>query len=355
MAPRRGDGGYSSGYYNQDNPWRETIWLSLDGYQGRELFLAQFAFDIFSLVAFITFLIWACTIRNRSLPLKGIMCALTSFICSQISTIVWASLYIADAEVMMYYMITLMLRDFFMVMGICLTFYVFWSLIHRFLGLLAPSGKPHVAVTIIHYLLFALIFVVSLSESALNITFWVGVVIADYDLIMLPSGKLSAAIYIVYWLLSMEVIGWTFFVIKKAGSHRFVSRMPAVALMNAAVCWFAVCFAWAVISIRYTLIVSDAWPIYLDLVRAIIQFIFWTGTYTGILLCCAKWHRLGEEQSYAAPQYEAQYQPAQFPPRNTAHVPKGNYPPVQHQPYGSAPYQDYAAQPHTHSHQVSPR
>ncbi|KAJ5812987.1 PDZ-binding protein CRIPT [Penicillium robsamsonii] len=355
MAPRRGGGGFSSSSYGDDSPWSETIWLSLEGYQGKGFFFAQFAFDILTLIALVIFLIWACTIRNRGLPLTGIICALTSFICALINTIVWASLHIAEAEVMMYYVISLMLRDFFLVMGICLTFYVFWSLIHRFLGLITSSGKPHVAVTTVHYLLFALIFVVSLAKVALYITSWVGSVTRNQELLIQgqSSAKLSVAIYIIYWLLSMEVLGWTIFVIKKAGNH-FVSRMPAGALVNAAVCWFAMCLTWAVKYIRYSPLFANAYPMYMDLVTAIIQLVFWVGTYTGILLCCAKWRRLGDEQSYAAPQYEAQHPPA-YLHQNMTHVPEGNYPPVQQQPYGSAPYQDYSAQPLTYSHQISPR
>ncbi|KAJ5356849.1 PDZ-binding protein CRIPT [Penicillium concentricum] len=354
MAPRRGGGGFSSSYYGDDNPWSETIWLSLENLPDKDYFLAQFAFDILSLIAFIIFLIWTCTIRNRSLPLKGIICALTCFICSQINIIVTDSLYIAEEEVKMYYVIDYMLQGFFLVMGNCITFYVFWSLIHRFLGLLTSSSKPHVAVTIIHYLLFALIFVVSLAQTALYIAYWVGIVTDNYDLLMLHYSELTAAIHIIYWLLSMEVIGWTIFVIKKAGSHHFVSKMPASALVNAAFCWFAGCLTWAVIYIHYSLMSASYYPIYLNLVTSIIQFIFWVGTYTGILLCCAKWHRLGDEQSYAAPQYEAQYPPAHIPQQNMTHVPEGQYPSVQQQPYGSAPYQDYSAQPHTYSHQISP-
>ncbi|KAJ5497376.1 PDZ-binding protein CRIPT [Penicillium fimorum] len=354
MAPRRGGGGFSSSSYDYGSPWSQEIWLSLEGYQGKGFFYAQFAFDILALIAFVIFLVWTCTIRNRGLPLNGIICALTSFICSQINIIVWASLYIAEAEVKMYYVISLMLRNFFMVMGICLTFRVFWSLTHRFLGLLTSSGKPHAAVTTVHYLLFAIIFVVSLAQVALYIVSWVGTVTIRHELLKLPVGTLTAAIYIIYWVLSMEMLGWTIFVIKKAGSNHFVSRMPAGALVNAAVCWFAVCLTWAVIYIRYS-VLDSTYPMYMDLTRAIVQFIFWVGTYTGILLCCAKWDRLGDQQSYAAPQYETQYPPAQLPHQNTTHIPEGHYSPVQQQPYGSAPYQDYSAQPLTYSHQISPR
>jgi hypothetical protein len=79
MAPRRG-GGYYSDYYSDTDPWSETVWFSLEDHSGQNLFYGQFAFDILSLLALIGFFIWACKIKNRNLPLKGLMGALTCFI-----------------------------------------------------------------------------------------------------------------------------------------------------------------------------------------------------------------------------------------------------------------------------------
>jgi hypothetical protein len=142
--------------------------------------------------------------------------------------------------------------------------------------------------------------------------------------------------------------------------------MPAISLINAAVGWFAASLTWAVIYIRYNLVSDVAAPNYLYTAQAIVQFIFWVVTFAGILLCCSKWSKLGEEpEKYAAPaQYPyPQYPPAQYPPGQfpgldlPAHhqapysnqLPQGQYPPTQQQPYGSAPYHDYSAQrPQTH-------
>lgn len=77
MAPRRGS--YSSSSYSDYNPWSATVWLSLENHQSKAFFITQFVFDILSLLAFIVFLIWACKIRNRSIPLKTLICALASF------------------------------------------------------------------------------------------------------------------------------------------------------------------------------------------------------------------------------------------------------------------------------------
>ncbi|KAJ6118453.1 hypothetical protein N7471_010262 [Penicillium samsonianum] len=355
MAPRRGGGGYSSSYYRDDNPWSETVWLSLDYYYRdgyKTFFLTQFAFDILSLLAFVAFLIWACTIRNRSLPMKGLICALTSFICSQINIVAWEALYVAEAEVTKYYLISLMLWDFFKFVAICLTFYVFWNLIHRFLGLIRASGKPHVAVTIIHYISLAIIFLVSLAEWGMSVASYVRSVTSTYDDDMQWIWtQLIAAEYIVYWVLSTEILAWGIFVAIKARSNSFVSKMPAMAFITAAISWCAVSSALAIIYIRYSLMPTyDGLPIYLNAAEGIIQFVLWVGTYTGILLCCAKWRNLGDEQKYPAPQFQPQYPPAQFQPQYLAQSPEGQYPPVQQQPYGVAPYLDHSAQPQSHPH-----
>lgn len=87
MAPRRGGSSFVT--YSDSSPWSEKTILSLDyGYNGygpnnsdyRTMFITRFAFDIISLAALIVFLIWSCTIRNRGLPLKGLIWALFSFI-----------------------------------------------------------------------------------------------------------------------------------------------------------------------------------------------------------------------------------------------------------------------------------
>ncbi|KAJ5405039.1 hypothetical protein N7465_006323 [Penicillium sp. CMV-2018d] len=354
MAPRRGS--YSSSSYSDYNPWSATVLLSLEHHRSKAFFITQFVFDILSLLAFIVFLIWACKIRNRSIPLKTLICALASFTCCQINIVVWEALNVAEAEVTMYYLINLMLWDFFRVVAICLTFYVFWNLIHNFLGHIRGSGKPPVAVTIIHYIFLAIIFVVSLAEWGLCVASYVRSVTSVYDgTLQLTWSHVSGAADIIYWAFSMEILAWMIFVVTKAGNDIFVSKMPAMAIVTAAVSWFAVCSLSAIIYIRYSLVYVSRWPLYLEAVRPILEFVFWVGTYTGILLCCSKWHMLGDEQKYISHQYQSQYPPAQTQPQYLAQFSGGQYPPIQQQPYGVAPYQDHSAQNQSHGHPVSPQ
>ncbi|KAF4763733.1 hypothetical protein N7455_009604 [Penicillium solitum] len=356
MAPRHGSS--SSSYHSDYNPWSTTVLLTLENFPSKTFFYTQFAFDILSLLAFIVFLIWACKIRNRSLPLKALICALASFTCSQINIVVWEALCIAEAEVTSYYLIDLMLWDFFRVVAICLTFYVFWNLIHNFLSLIRHSGKPHVAVTIIHYIFLGIIFLVSLAEWGLCVTSYVQTVTFIYGgTLQFTWSHLSGATGIIYWAFSMEILAWMIFVVTKAGNGIFVSKMPAMAIVTAAVSWFAVCSISAIVYIRYSLVYVGyyEWPLYLDALRTILKFVFWVGTYTGILLCCSKWHMLGDEQKYSVHQYQSQYPPAQTQPQYLAQFSGGQYPPVQQQPYGVTPYLDHSAQNQAHQHPVSPQ
>jgi hypothetical protein len=144
---------------------------------------------------------------------------------SQVCTIIWQALYIANAEVMEYYRIVLMLSSFFGLLGTCLTFYVFWSLLHRLLGRLTDSGKPYAAITIIHWVLLGLIVLLSIVDWGLYVTWIVSLVTDFYNPTELAWTKLEAALYIVFWLLSLEIVAWSIFVLVKAGNHRFVSKV----------------------------------------------------------------------------------------------------------------------------------
>lgn len=114
-----------------------------------------------------------------------------------------------------------------------------------------------------------------------------------------------------------------------------------MALVAAAISWCAVCSTLAIIYIRYSLMPTSAydWPIYLDAARTIVQFVLWVGTYTGLLLCCAKWHNLDQGPKYPAPDYQTQF-------------PEGHYPQIQ-QPYDIPPYVDHSTQHQAHPHHVS--
>lgn len=128
---------------------------------------------------------------------------------------------------MNYYLITLMLSSFFSLLGTCLTFYVFWSLLHRLLGRLTDSGKPYAAITIVHWILLGLIVLLSIVDWGLYVTYIVSTVTNFINPTEVAWIKLESALYIIFWLLSLEIIVWSIFVVVKAGNHRFVSKVSA--------------------------------------------------------------------------------------------------------------------------------
>jgi hypothetical protein len=142
--------------------------------------------------------------------------------------IVWEALTIAGTEVTMYYLIDLMLVSFFNLLGICLTFYVFWSLLHRMLGRLTDSGQPYKAVTILHWTLQGLIVMLSLADWALYVAYTASTVTSYNSKLGNPWIRLESALYIIFWLLSIEVLACSIFVVVKAGNHRFVSRVSGI-------------------------------------------------------------------------------------------------------------------------------
>lgn len=81
MAPRRGSGGSSSSYDSYySSPWSQEISLSLDYVPSKTSFIAGFAFDVLTILALVSFLIWACLIHNGRGQLKGVIPALSLYL-----------------------------------------------------------------------------------------------------------------------------------------------------------------------------------------------------------------------------------------------------------------------------------
>jgi hypothetical protein len=129
----------------------------------------------------------------------------------------------------MYYLIIFMLSVFFNLLGICLTFYVFWSLLNRMLVRLTDSGKPYRAVTIVHWILQGFLVLLSLADWAMYVAYLVDDVTNSYTpLLGISWVRLESALYIIYFLASVEVLAVSIFVVVKAGNYRFVSKVSGI-------------------------------------------------------------------------------------------------------------------------------
>ncbi|KAJ5127871.1 hypothetical protein N7448_008650 [Penicillium atrosanguineum] len=303
---------YSYGYSNS-NPWSREYRLSLDRLdQPKSLFIAEFAFDVLTLAALICGIIWACLIRNHRGVLKGVLTSLFTWLIAMVLDIIEESLFLADVTVTQYYLIDLFLYDFFLLLSECMLIFVFYNVIHKLLGHLTDSGRPYAAAVVIHWIALAFAVALAVASWALYVGYLVAFVqsSSDYHLGTIYN-KVESARAIYFWLISLEILAWSIFATVKAGSHRFISRMPAVALIIGSVFWFALNMKWAVIAMRYWLPADGRAPQYLSTAVSVCQFFFCGGIYVGLLTCCMNWSKVGGEDEKRVPtQYAV---PASYP------------------------------------------
>ena len=107
-------------------------------------------------------------------------------------------------------------------------FFVFYNLIHGLLDHLTDAGKPYALVSSIHWVILGLVSALSLAAWGLFVAWEVldvnDVYSGPLDVTM-AYVKVDGARSIVYWIVSIEILAWAIFVIVKAGSHRFNSKV----------------------------------------------------------------------------------------------------------------------------------
>ncbi|KAF3385618.1 hypothetical protein F1880_002974 [Penicillium rolfsii] len=340
MAPRRsGGGGSSSSYsdYSSNNPWSQEIEFSLDMLKSKTIFIAGFAFDALTVIALVAFLVWTRLIHKGRGQWKGVLWALLTYLLSMITILVYEIFFFANATVQMYYVIDLMLNEFFGLIAGCLVFFVFYHLIHSILDRLTDAGKPYAVVVIVHWVVLGLVFVVSLATVGLYVTYQIQTVQNDYNSSVAKRyNDLEAARAIVWWILSLEIVAWLIFIVVKAGSHRFASKFPIFTLLGGSIAWMALNLTFAVIYIRYSL-ENVIPPDYLTCVESALQFFFLVGTFVGILLSCMKWRTVDdrEDKNVVAPYpyLPGEYQAYQaYQQQNSTQMPQPYAPQYYQQP-----------------------
>ncbi|KAJ5690672.1 hypothetical protein N7462_005064 [Penicillium macrosclerotiorum] len=346
MSPRRGSGSSSYGYYyGYDNPWAEEIQFSMDSLLSKSLFIAGFAFDVLTVLALICFLVWACIVRNHRGQMRGVVITIITWLLAVICAVIYEIFYLAEATITQYYVIDLMLNEFFFLLGSCLLFFVYYHLINGMLDRLTDSGKPYAAVAVIHWVVIGLVSLISLATWAMYVAYQVQYVNNGYTGALRQSyPKLESARAIIYWLLSLEILAWVIFVTVKAGSHRFTSRLPVIALTVSSLFWMALNMMYAIVFIRYTL--EDTvrtTPKYLSTVESVCQFFFIVAIFTGILFCCMNWRKVDDRQD--KPSLPAQH------PYQTYQTYQQQYPAQPQQPLYQHPYQQPYQPPYQQPYQ----
>jgi hypothetical protein len=269
-----------------------------------------------------------------------------------ITILVYEILFFANATVQMYYVIDLMLNEFFGLAAGCLIFFVFYHLIHSILNRLTDAGKPYAVVAIVHWVILGLVSVVSLATFGLYVGFQVqNVQNYYYSPIAKQYNNLEAARAIIWWILSLEIVAWFIFIVVKAGSHRFASKFPIFTLLGGSIAWMALNLTYAVIYIRFSL-ENVIQPNYLVCLQSVLQFFFIVGTFVGILLACMKWRSVDDrEDKNVAAQYPyppGQYQTYQAYQQQNPTQMRAPYAP---QYYQQQPHETYPEPVPHHTHQ----
>lgn len=145
-----------------------------------------------------------------------------------ITAIVYEVFFLAEAVVTQYYNIDLMLQVFFSDLSVWLIVYVFYNLIHRVVNRLTDAGKPYAAISIVHWVILAILGAISIAAWGIYVAFRVYYVQGSrgnlVDLVD-SMNKVDSARVILFWVVSMEIFAWFLFAAVKAGSHRFPSRV----------------------------------------------------------------------------------------------------------------------------------
>ncbi|KAJ5714763.1 uncharacterized protein N7483_011944 [Penicillium malachiteum] len=322
---------YSYYSYENTNYWNQEEQLSYHDIVNQKLYFVQVAFDCLILLVLLKFAVWACTIRPAISPLRGTIAALVIWLMAQTLEVVVDILYLANATVKETYHIAYILSYLFSVVGYCLVFMVFYTIIHKLLDRLTDSGRPYAVLSAFHWVVLAVVTVVSLADFGVYTALIVKEVEETYTVKLLKdSNKIYTARTIVYFIVSLEIFAWGIYVALKAGAHRFTSKMPIFAVITGSLCWFGYTLMFAIIAMKYYLgnpFYIDV-PVYLAVVQDVLQFVFVIGIFIGILLSLVNWYKLDGGSDHNKPATSVQY------PYNSAAP--GPYPPhlFQQQQYG---------------------
>jgi len=134
---------------------------------------------------------------------------------------------IFKATVQQSYVVVSMLNQIFYLIAVMLGFYIFWKLIQKLLERLAEEkpSKAFALVAITHWILLGMLSALSAAECALYIAFIAkGINVGEgYMKLAYEYNKVSAALSILCWIASMEVLGWIIFIFVSAAPDRRVS------------------------------------------------------------------------------------------------------------------------------------
>lgn len=133
--------------------------------------------------------------------------------------------FLAKTTLTEYYRIEFLVLNFFQDLNYCLLFLVFYKLIDVFLDRLTDAGRPYAPVTYLHWVVLGIVFALAIAQWSMNVAYQVFDVNKPFTEFIIVYENVSGAVDVVYWAVSLEIVAWTIFILVKAGSHRFESKV----------------------------------------------------------------------------------------------------------------------------------
>ncbi|KAH2159298.1 hypothetical protein KXW33_005698 [Aspergillus fumigatus] len=352
LLPRKsrvGSSGYSYSSYN-NSPWNEDVTFSMYSvYGGRSNFITQLAFEFLTLGVLFLFLFGCFFIRQpkalpKCLPKKALVFGILSYILAELLTIPYMFFYICEVTVKQSYVVMLMLQTIFWLLAMFLIFYVFCRVIQAYLNRIANGGKAIFPVSILHWVLLGALGVLMVVNAAMYIALLVMEVNGSIQRqIVRHYNKITEARIIVEWLMSLEVLLWTTYIIAKS---KFSSKTGSITLALGGFFLFVLNLEQLIVTIMYNF-ESKIPPPYLNMAVSIVSFFCTVGIYFGLIFCCIQWCKASKfySQEHAQNVQHAPYaQHAQHIQSLPPPPPPGSYAPMS----SYQPYQPPSPQPPSH-------
>lgn len=228
------------------------------------------------------------------------------------------------------YVVMLMFQTIFWFLALFLMFYVFYRVIEAYLSRIANGGKTFLPVSILHWVFLGVLGILMVVNAAMYIALLVMDVNGSSQRQLIgPYNKIVEARIIISWLMSLEILVWTIFIIAKS---RFSSKVWAspcyatracpliafeqtgsITLALAGFFLFVFSLEQMIVTIMYT-IEANRPPVYLDLVTSVISFFCTIGIYFGLIFCCIQWCKASKIYSQEHAQQAQHAQPPPPPP-----------------------------------------
>lgn len=147
-----------------------------------------------------------------------------------VTNIIALILSILEATVKESYVVVSILNLIFYLITFLLGFFVFWYLVHKLLErvLERTSSNINRIVTIIHWVILVIFCAIAIAECAVYIASVAENFIDSYAswLLTYDFNNVSSALTIIFWVASIEILGWYIFIAVKTGTEKRVYISP---------------------------------------------------------------------------------------------------------------------------------